>query len=147
MGLIDSVKNFIGIETDEDYDDDYYEEDEDIEEEPERKSQYFKRPSSKVVPIGSNSGNAKIRIIKPVTFDDSTKVADEVKARRLVIFDVGNMDEDEARRVVDFISGTVYGMDGNMQKITSGIFVATPNHVDIMGEIVKEGNGFQLDMM
>ena len=39
MGLIDSVKNFIGIETDEDYDDDYYEEDEDIEEEPERKSQ------------------------------------------------------------------------------------------------------------
>ena len=134
MGLIDSVKNFIGIETDEDYDDDYYEEDEDIEEEPERKSQYFKRPSSKVVPIGSNSGNAKIRIIKPVTFDDSTKVADEVKARRLVIFDVGNMDEDEARRVADFVAGSVYGLSGNIRRVSGGIFVAAPSNIDITGD-------------
>ena len=134
MGLIDSVKNFIGIETDEDYDDDYYEEDEDIEEEPERESQYFKRPSSKVVPIGSNSCNAKIRIIKPVTFDDSTKVADEVKARRLVIFDVGNMDEDEARRVVDFVAGSVYGLSGNIRRVSGGIFVAAPSNIDITGD-------------
>ena len=131
MSFINAIKDFIGIETDEDYDDDYYEEDDEIEEEPERKAPYFKKSSSKVVPIGSNSGNAKIRIIKPVTFDDSTKISDEVKARRLVIFDVGNMDEDEARRVVDFVAGSVYGLSGNIRRVSGGIFVAAPSNIDI----------------
>lgn len=135
MSFINAVKNFIGLETDEYYDDDYYEEEEEIEEEPERRAPYFsKRNTSKVVPIGNSSANAKIRIIKPNTFDDSTKISDEVKARRLVIFDVGNMDEDEARRVVDFVAGSVYGLSGNIRRVSGGIFVAAPSNVDITGD-------------
>lgn len=134
MSFINSVKSFIGFETDEDYEEDYYDE-EDYEEEPERRTPYFAKKSySKVVPIGNNSGNAKIRIIKPNTFDDSTKIADEVKSRRLVIFDVGNMDEEEARRVVDFVAGSVYGLSGNIRRVSGGIFVAAPSHIDITGD-------------
>ena len=70
-------------------------------------------------------------------------VADELRRRRPVIVDVGALDPDEARRVIDFISGTVYGIDGRMQKITSGIFVATPSQVDIMGEVVKDSEGIE----
>ena len=99
MSFIGALKNFVGFGTDEDYDEEDYYEDEDLEEES-RKTQTFKRPS-RVVPIGSGHGNSKIKIIKPMSFDDSIKVADEIKERRLVIFDVGNMDGDEARRVVD----------------------------------------------
>lgn len=136
MSFINAVKNFIGIETDEDYDDDYYNEDEeDLDDESVHRTQHFqKKGPSRVLPIGGNSGNSKIKIIKPMSFDDSTKVSDEVKARRLVIFDVGNMDEDEARRVVDFVAGSVYGLSGNIRRVSGGIFVAAPSNIDITGD-------------
>ncbi len=132
MSFIGALKNFVGFGTDEDYDEEDYYEDEDLEEES-RKTQTFKRPS-RVVPIGSGHGNSKIKIIKPMSFDDSIKVADEVKERRLVIFDVGNMDGDEARRVVDFVAGAVYGLSGNIRRVSGGIFVAAPSNIDITGD-------------
>ncbi len=147
MGFVESVKDMFGFGG---YDDEYYEDDYDYEEEEydeEPKASVFAKRNNKVLSINQSSAQSKIVVLKPKCFNNSTAVADELRRRRPVIVDVGALDPDEARRVVDFISGTVYGMDGNMQKITSGIFVATPNHVDIMGEIVKEGNGFQLDMM
>lgn len=147
MGFVESVKDMFGFGG---YEDEYYEDEYDYEEEEyedEPRASVFSKRNSKVLSINQSSAQAKIVVLKPKCFNNSTAVADELRRRRPVIVDVGALDPDEARRVVDFISGTVYGMDGNMQKITSGIFVATPNHVDIMGEIVKEGNGFQLDMM
>ena len=132
MSFIGALKNFVGFGTDEDYDEEDYYEDEDLEEEP-HKAQTFKRPS-RVVPIGSGHGNSKIKIIKPMSFDDSIKVADEIKERRLVIFDVGNMDGDEARRVVDFVAGAVYGLSGNIRRVSGGIFVAAPSNIDITGD-------------
>ena len=124
MSFIGALKNFVGFGTDEDYDEEDYYEDEDLEEEP-HKAQTFKRPS-RVVP--------KIKIVKPMSFDDSIKVADEIKERRLVIFDVGNMDGDEARRVVDFVAGAVYGLSGNIRRVSGGIFVAAPSNIDITGD-------------
>lgn len=132
MSFIGALKNFVGFGTDEDYDEEDYYEDEDLEEES-RKTQTFKRPS-RVVPIGSGHGNSKIKIVKPMSFDDSIKVADEIKERRLVIFDVGNMDGDEARRVVDFVAGAVYGLSGNIRRVSGGIFVAAPSNIDITGD-------------
>ncbi|MCD8179936.1 MAG: cell division protein SepF [Firmicutes bacterium] len=141
MGFINSVKNFIGIETDDDYyDDDYYEEeDDDIEEEPpvRRASSQSKKSSSKVIPI--NPGvTSRIRIMKPAEFDDSTGIADEIKGGRLVIFDVGNLDAGDARRVVDFVSGAAYGVNGNVRRVSGGIFVAAPRNIDITGDNLKE---------
>ncbi len=134
MSFINSVKNFIGIETDENYDDDYYEEDEEETEEPLKTAHFAKKSSSRVLPIGSSTGNAKIRIIKPISFEESTKISDEIRARRLVIFNVGGMDDDEARRVVDFVAGTVYGLSGNIRRVDGGIFVAAPSNIDITGD-------------
>ncbi len=138
MGFINTVKNFIGIETEEDYyDEDYYEEDDDIEEEPPARRSSSKRGSSKVIPI--NPGvSSRIRIMKPAEFDDSTGIADEIKGGRLVIFDVGNLDAGEARRVVDFVSGAAYGVNGNVRRVSGGIFVAAPRNIDITGDNLKE---------
>ena len=74
-------------------------------------------------------------------------VADELKDRRSVVINVGTLDTDEARRVVDFIAGTVYGLNGNMQKVSGGIFLATPCQVDILGEVLEDGGeDFQWSM-
>ena len=123
---------------------DYDEEFEDEYEEPAETKQIRKNAvvkKSKIVPISSQEPQNRIVVLKPKSFNNSTEVADELKQRRPVIIDVGALDPDEARRVVDFIAGTVYGVDGNMQKVSGGIFLATPNHVDIMGEVLKDGKG------
>ena len=142
MGFFDAVKNFIGIETEDDYyDDEYYDEEDEIEEtdeEPVKKTSPFQRRSSaKVVPINPGS-SSRIRIMKPADFDDSTGIADEIKGGRLVIFDVTNLDPSDARRIVDFVSGAAYGVNGNVRRVSGGIFVAAPRNIDITGDNLKE---------
>lgn len=147
MGFVESVKDMFGWGTYDEYEDEYeYDEEEDFDEAPRSSSVFGARRNNKVVPINPQSTQSKIVVLKPKCFNNSTAVADELRKRRPVIVDVGALDPDEARRVVDFISGTVYGIDGNMQKITSGIFVATPSQVDIMGEVIKDSEGFEWSM-
>lgn len=141
MGFVESVKDMLGFGGYEDeYEDEFDYEEEEFEEAPQRESVFSRK--NKVVSINPQSSQARIVVLKPKCFNNSTAVADELRRRRPVIVDVGALDPDEARRVIDFVSGTVYGIDGKMQKITSGIFVATPSQMDIMGEIVKEHDGF-----
>ena len=139
MGLVDKIKDLTGF-GDIDYENEY---DEELEEETEernvRKSLPIKK--NKVVPFAGPASQTSIVVLKPKCFNNSTEVADELKQRRPVIIDVGALDPDEARRVVDFIAGTVYGVDGNMQKVSGGIFLATPHNVDIMGEVLKDAKG------
>ncbi|MBE7044242.1 MAG: DUF552 domain-containing protein [Ruminococcaceae bacterium] len=134
MGFVDTLKEIVGFG---DVEDEYEEEEVETEAEETPAPSAFKR--SKVVPMNNNANQTKIVILKPKCFSNSTAVADELKQRRPVVIDVGALDPDEARRVVDFIAGTVYGQDGNMQKVSGGIFLATPSHMDIMGEILKDG--------
>ena len=148
MGFVESVKDMFGFgDYDEDmYEDDYEYEDE-AEEEAPRASHHFAKKSNKVIPMNPQSNQSKIMVLKPKCFNNSRTVADELCKRRPVIVDVGALDPDEARRVIDFISGTVYGVNGSMQKITSGIFVATPSQYDIMGEVVKDKEDFNFNMI
>lgn len=143
MGFVESVKDMFGFGgyDDEYYDDEFDYEEEEVYDEAPRSSLFSGKKSNKVVPINPQSSQARIVVLKPKCFNNSTAVADELRKRRPVIVDVGALDPDEARRVVDFISGTVYGIDGKMQKITSGIFVVTPSQVDIMGEVIKDATG------
>ena len=140
MSFIGSVKNFIGMDDeDEFYDDDEYMEDdnEEYDDEPKKRFTSFSNRASKVVPVRAGS-NSKVRIIKPKNFEESSKIADEIKGDRLVIFDVTTLDIDQARRIVDFIVGSAYALNGNVRRVSGGIFVAAPNSIDITGDNLKE---------
>ncbi len=139
MGFVESVKDMLGFGGYEDEYEEGYEYEDEYEEEPQRES-IFSKKSNKVVSIAPQSSQAKIVVLKPKCFNNSTQIADELRKKRPVIVDVGALDPEEARRIIDFISGTVYGIDGKLQKITSGIFVATPSRVDIMGEVLKDAD-------
>ncbi len=140
MSFINSVKNFIGMDDDEYYDDEYMEDDEEEYEEEPRKQRFssFSNRTSKVIPVRSQGANNKVRIIKPKSFEESGKIADEIKGDRLVIFDVTTLDIDQARRIVDFIVGSAYALNGNVRRVSGGIFVAAPNGIDISGDNLKE---------
>ena len=140
MSFINSIKNFIGIETEDDYyDDEYYDEEDEIEEDsrPRYGAPFARKSTSKVVPINPGA-SSRIRIMKPSSFDESTGIADVIKSGRLVIFDVGNLDDKDARRVIDFVSGAAYGVSGNVRRVSGFVFVAAPKNIDITGENLRE---------
>ena len=140
MSFINSVKSFIGMDDeDEYYDDDEYMDEDDGEYEEPKKQRFtsFTNRAAKVVPVRAGS-NSKVRIIKPKSFEESGKIADEIKGDRLVIFDVTTLEVDTARRIVDFIVGAAYAVNGNVRRVSGGIFVAAPNSIDISGDNLKE---------
>ena len=143
MGFVDAVKDFVGFGA-VDYEDDYEYEEEEVEEVLEEKPSLFGR-RNKVVPLDRQSNAPRIMVIKPKCFNNSTEAADQLKLRRPVILDVGGLDPDEARRVVDFVTGTVYGLGGDIQKVSGGIFIATPSSFDIAGDFLKDKSGIGLD--
>ncbi len=140
MGFVDAVKDFVGF-GDVDYEDEVMEEAEEVVEE---RTPLFSR-RNKVVAIDRAQAQPSIVVVKPRCFNNTTEVADQIKQRRPVILDVGNLDPEEARRVVDFIAGTVYGLNGDIQKVSGGIFVATPAAYEISGEFLKDKSGAGFD--
>lgn len=142
MGFVDAVKDFVGF-GDIDYEEDIEMEEEEVEDRYEERAPLFKR--NKVVPLDRQATQPSIVVLKPKCFNSSTEVADQIKQRRPVILDVGGLDPEEARRVVDFIAGTVYGLNGDIQKVSGGIFVATPASYDIAGEFLKDKSGAGFD--
>ena len=142
MGFVDAVKDFVGF-GDVDYEEEFEMEE---YEEPveEARAPLFSR-KNKVVALDRASMQPSIVVLKPKCFNNSTEVADQIKQRRPVILDVGNLDPEEARRVVDFIAGTVYGLNGDIQKVSGGIFIATPAAYEISGEFLKDKSGAGFD--
>ena len=140
MGFVYAVKDFVGF-GDIDYEEEIVEEAEEVVEE---RSPFFAR-KNKVVALDRTQAMPSIVVLKPRCFNNTTEIADQIKQRRPVILDVGNLDPEEARRVVDFVAGTVYGLNGDIQKVSGGIFVATPAAYEISGEFLKDKSGAGFD--
>lgn len=91
----------------------------------------------KVVNIHTTT-QLKVVVIQLQNFDDAKDIADHLKNKKPVVINLEKLDKDVARRVVDFLSGVVYGVDGNIQKVASGIFLLAPYNVGIMGDFKDE---------
>lgn len=137
--FIDKVKFFMGI-------DDYAEDDAPQEEkknpsvmaqDPDdygRNQSYNVTTKNKVVNIHSNA-QMKVVIHQPVEFDETATIVDNLKNRKPVIINLENLDPDLARKIFDFCSGALYALDGQIQKVSKGIFILAPSNVDISGDI------------
>ena len=85
---------------------------------------------------GSSSSNKQeVVLFRPGTFNDTSKAADDLRNRRAVIVNMENVDMDMARRVVDFLSGCVYALDGNVKKIAQSAYLFCPHNMDIVGDL------------
>jgi cell division inhibitor SepF len=79
--------------------------------------------------------------MQPATFDDAREVCDHIKNKKPVVVNLEGLTKETAQRVVDFLSGSVYAVDGDIQKVSAGIFMIAPNNVDIMGDYKEELKG------
>lgn len=90
--------------------------------------------TSKVVPIRTTHKGFEVCIMKPTTFEDSQDICDMLLSGRAAVINLEGFDVELAQRIMDFISGAVYAMNGKLHQISSYIFIISPDTVDISGD-------------
>ena len=80
----------------------------------------------------------KMILVEPRAYSESQTIADHLKARNSVVVNFKRVTSDQAKRIIDFLSGTLYAIDGDLQKIGDGIYLCTPKNIDVQGEITDE---------
>ena len=86
----------------------------------------------------TSNGGSKMILLEPRAFSESQQIADHLKKRNTVVINLRRVTSDQAKRIIDFVSGAVYALKGHIEKIGSGIFLCTPNNVNIQGKITNE---------
>ena len=86
----------------------------------------------------AGDGNGKMILLEPRAYSESQQIADHLKKRNTVVVNMKRVTPDQAKRIVDFLSGTVYALEGDLQKIGGGIFLCTPKNVDVEGAITDD---------
>ena len=119
--------------------DEYYE-----EEEYEQKPRFLSR-SPKVVPM-KQSRTMEVSMVKPTSIEDAKEICDHMLAGKAVVLNMEGIHTEVAQRIIDFTSGATYSMNGNLQKISNYIFIATPESVELSGDFQDLLNSGSLDM-
>ena len=83
---------------------------------------------------------SKMMLLEPRAYSESQQIADYLKNRSAVVVNLKRVTPDQAKRIVDFLYGTIYAIGGDLQKLGGGIFLCTPNNVNVEGKISEEGN-------
>ena len=136
MGVFDKFMEIMGL-SDELEEETVEEREETVEERPE-KSRWNNQTRNKVIPITSTVKDAlRVVLVEPICFDDCQVISDHLKAKRSVIINLEALDLSTARRIIDFVGGTAYALDGSVQKAGGSIFVAVPSHVEITGDLLN----------
>lgn len=109
------------------------EEDEEVVETPAEEEFYSTTRST----YQSDNGVAgsKMILLEPRAYSESQQIADYLKERNAVVVNLKRVTPDQAKRIVDFLSGTLYAIGGDLQKLGGGIFLCTPNNVNVEGKI------------
>ena len=136
--IMDKVWGLFGMEPaeveDEELDNVYDLGEEEYEEEEDRKL-FGKK--SKILTMPQNQ-SVKMVISQPTTFEQSEEICSFLKEKKSVIVNLEYVNKDVARRIVDFISGGVYALNGHIQKISNSIFLIAPVNYEITNEMARE---------
>ena len=90
--------------------------------------------------LNMNSGKQEVVLFHAKTFDDAAKAADELRRKKAVILNMENVDKALTRRVVDFLSGSVYALDGSVKKIAQSTYLFCPHNMDIVGDLEAQAH-------
>ena len=157
MGLMDELKKLTRPYNEEDMDEYDYDEEEDLapEEEPapapssSRRSAYTAPEPAPAPSTGRRSGPAKVVnlnnnsamqviLVKPDRFDTVSEIADHLRDKKSIVLNLESTNKDVARRLVDFLSGVAYALDGKIKKVAISTYILTPVNVEIVGDLVEE---------
>lgn len=95
------------------------------------------KKNNKVVNIHATT-QLSVVLVKPEKFENAAEIADHLRDRRTVVLNLEQTNKDVARRLVDFLSGVTYALDGKIKKVANSTFIITPYNVDILGDLIDE---------
>lgn len=168
MSFLTKLMNTMRLDND-DEDDGYFLDDDYVEDEkPAKKSLFNKKPAAdeyddeyeepetakpRFLPRTANNNKVvsmrrgmEVSLIKPTSVDDAKEISDYLLAGKAVVLNMEGINTETAQRIIDFTSGATYSMDGNLQKISSYIFIATPQTVELSGDFQDLLSGGGLDI-
>jgi len=90
----------------------------------------------KVVSLGA--AQSQVVLVKPERFETAAEIADQLRAQRPVLINLETTPKDVTRRLVDFLSGVAYALDGKVKKIAANTYIITPSNVDLVGDLMDE---------
>ena len=96
--------------------------------------------------VSLTPGSGKMILLEPRAFSESQQIADHLKKRNTVVVNMKRVTPEQAKRIIDFLSGTVYAIGGDLQKIGVGIFLCTPKNVNVEGTITDDDGKKQEEM-
>lgn len=137
MAFMDGIKKWVNPLDDDD--DDYYDEYDDFASEKHEKVERgtSQIDNKKVVNIHAKTQLAVV-LVKPDSFENTAEIADNLKEKRTVVLNLERTEEAVARRIVDFLSGVAYAIEGQIKRIANRTFIITPYNVDILGDLIDE---------
>lgn len=141
MNIFEELRKITHPYADEDdYPDEY--DDEDTDTRSSRGSYEERRPRAeerrgKTLSLPSTT-QLKVMLVKPERFENATEIADHLKSRRTVVLNLESTPKEEAKRLLDFLSGVTYAGEGKIKKIAANTYLITPYHVDIEGDLLDE---------
>ncbi len=154
MSFWDKVKNLTQpYDDDEEYDEDYEDDvvdtyDDASDERPARSSrrtpifnftseetERSSAPERSSAFSPSMGNKQEVVLFHPANFNDTSTAADHLRSRKAVIVNMENVDKAMARRVVDFLSGCAYALDGKVKKVAQSTYLFCPHNMDIQGDL------------
>ncbi len=120
----EKIKKFIG-------------DDETVKDSP-KADDYYKVTTKNAFKDMSGAGGSKMVLVEPRAYSESQQIADYLRLRKAVIVNLRRVTPDQAKRIIDFLSGTLYAINGNLEKIGNGIFLCTPDNVGVEGKIEEK---------
>lgn len=88
----------------------------------------------------NGDAGSKMMLLEPRAYSESQQIADYLKNRSAVVVNLKRVTPDVAKRIVDFLYGCIYAIGGDLQKLGGGIFLCTPNNVNVEGKISEDSN-------
>jgi cell division inhibitor SepF len=145
MGLFDKIKQGINPENDPAYDDhDSYTQqiqndfNESAYQQPHYAQQEQYAPPAQDTGMQVSGSSLELKVVKPERFDNVPQIANHLLNRRTVVLNLEETNKETARRLLDFLSGVAYSINGNLKRVANNTYVITPCNVDVSGDQLRD---------
>ena len=94
--------------------------------------------AGRVVNLNAAAGQTQLVLVKPERFETAAEIVDHLRSKRAVLINLETTPKEVTRRLVDFLSGAAYALNGKVKKIAANTYIITPPNVDLVGDLMDE---------
>ncbi len=96
-----------------------------------------KNIQTKVIPMNTAVSSSKMVITQPTCYDDVQEIGEYLKEKKSIIINLENVGKEDARRILDFLSGAAFMIEGSIQKVSNLIYLMAPRNVEIQNDVER----------